>query len=118
MTHHCNRLVRARRPAGAHGRPVGAPGRPAGIRALLDHLGPIAQTWYIHDVIAERDRVVVRATNSCIQESFLDLPAAGIAQIFTATFIFRIEEGLVREIWRDADDLDRLFQLGATLTQI
>ena len=98
-----------------HGGPPGIPVGAAGIRYLLDHIGPVSQTWAIDDVIAERDRVVIRATNSCLQESFLGLPAAGITQVFTATFTFRISDGLVQEIWRNADDLGRLRQLGATV---
>jgi hypothetical protein len=95
------------------GGPPGLPSGPDGVRALIAHLGPIEQTWEIADVIAERDRVVVRAINTCIQESFLGVPASGIRQIFTATFTFRIADGLVQEIWRNADDLGRLVQLGA-----
>ncbi|MGH3612181.1 MAG: hypothetical protein ACRDRK_06130 [Pseudonocardia sp.] len=34
-------------------------------------------------------------------------------QVFTATFIHRIVDGLVVETWRNADDLGRLIQLGA-----
>ena len=98
-----------------HGGPPALPTGRAGLRALIDHIGPIHQTWTIHDVIAEGDRVVVRATNRCVQDSFLGLPAAGVQQVFTATFTFRITDGLVREIWRNADDLGRVLQLGATL---
>ena len=43
------------------------------------------------------------------------MPAAGIRQVFTATFIFRIVDGIVHEIWRNADDLGRLIQLGAVI---
>ena len=66
-------------------------------------------------MIAEGDRVVVRATNNCEQNEFLGVPAAGIRQVFTATFTFRIVDGLVHEIWRNADDLGRLIQLGAVI---
>jgi hypothetical protein len=48
-----------------------------------------------------------------VQDSFLGVPAAGIEQIFTATFIFQIADGLVRRVWRNAEDLQRLLQLGA-----
>ena len=99
-----------------HGGPPGLPTGPDGIHALIAHIGPIDQTWTIDDVIAEGDRVVVRATNSCVQESFLGVPAAGVRQVFTATFTFRISDGLVHEIWRNADDLGRLIQLGALPT--
>jgi predicted SnoaL-like aldol condensation-catalyzing enzyme len=86
-----------------------------GVRALFGHIGPIEQTWSIDDVIAEGDRVVVRATNSCIQDEFLGVPAAGKRQVFTATFTFRIVDGMIVETWRNADDLGRLLQLGARI---
>jgi hypothetical protein len=35
--------------------------------------------------------------------------------VFTATFTFRISDGLVHDIWRNADDLGRLLQLGARI---
>jgi predicted ester cyclase len=59
--------------------------------------------------------VVVRATNSCIQDEFLGVPAAGKRQVFTATFTFRIVDGMIVETWRNADDLGRLLQLGARI---
>jgi hypothetical protein len=57
----------------------------------------------------------VRATNGCVQDAFLGVPAAGRTQTFTATFTFRIADGRVQETWRNADDLGRLLQLGARL---
>ena len=76
---------------------------------------PIDQTWTIEDVIAEGDKVVVRATNTCVQESFFGIPGHGRPQTFTATFIHRIADGKVHETWRNADDLGRLLQLGARI---
>ena len=100
-----------------HGGPPNLVTGHAGVRSLFEHIGPVQQRWTINDVIAEGDKVVVRATNWCIQDSFFNLPAAGIEQVFTATFTFRIEGGMVAEIWRNADDLSRYFQLGGVLTQ-
>lgn len=99
-----------------HGGPPGLASGPDGVRTLMEHLAGVTQRWTIDDVIAENDRVVVRATNNCEQEDFLGVPAAGINQVFTATFTFRIADGLVQEIWRNADDLGRLLQLGAVIT--
>jgi len=99
-----------------HGGPPGLASGPAGIRSLFDHIGPVRQQWTVDDVIAEGDRVVVRATNRCEQESFFGLPAAGIVQVFTATFVFRIADGRVAEIWRNADDFGRYLQLGGQIT--
>jgi hypothetical protein len=88
---------------------------PAGIRALFGTIGSIDQTWTIEDVIAEGDKVVVRATNSCVQDSFFGIASHGRWQTFTATFIHRIADGLVLDTWRNADDLGRLLQLGAQI---
>jgi ketosteroid isomerase-like protein len=98
------------------GGPPGLPRGPEGIDALFAHIGPVEQTWTVDDVIAEGDKVVVRATNSCVMESFFGVPGNGIRQVFTATFVMRIVDGLVVEVWRNADDLGRLFQLGARIT--
>lgn len=98
-----------------HGGPPDLPTGHEGLRALFGTIGPVDQQWTIDDVIAEGDKVVVRATNNCVQENFLGIPAAGIRQIFTATFTFRVADGLVMETWRNADDLGRLLQLGAQI---
>jgi hypothetical protein len=98
-----------------HGGPPNLPSGPEGIRALFQTIGPVEQTWTIEDVIAEGDRVVVRAINSCVQGSFFGIDGRGKRQVFSATFIFRIAGGLVQETWRNADDLGRLFQLGAQI---
>ena len=47
--------------------------------------------------------------------SFEGIDGAGKQQVFTATFIHRIADGLIQQTWRNADDLGRLFQLGARL---
>ena len=67
----------------------------AGLRALFDSFGEITQERTIDDVIADGDRVAVRATNRCVQDSFFGIPAAGFEQVFTATFIFETRDGLV-----------------------
>ncbi|GAA2876631.1 hypothetical protein GCM10010472_37840 [Pseudonocardia halophobica] len=97
------------------GGPPGLPPGPDGIRALVASFGRIRQRWVVEDVIAEGDKVVVRATNVCEQDTFLGVPAAGIEQVFSAIFVFRIAEGRVEQIWRTAQDLQRLLQLGATI---
>jgi SnoaL-like polyketide cyclase len=98
-----------------HGGPPGLPPGPDGVHALFRAIGPIDQQWTIEDVIAEGDKVVVRATNACVQESFLGIPGHGRRQTFTATFIHRIAGGKILETWRNADDLGRLLQLGARI---
>ena len=97
------------------GGPPNLPAGHTGVRELFRHIGQVEQTWTIEDVIAEHDKVVVRATNSCVQESFFGIDGRGKRQIFSAIFILRIVDRLVLETWRNADDLGRLFQLGAQI---
>jgi hypothetical protein len=97
------------------GGPPGLIAGPAGVRELFRTMGPVEQTWTIEDVIAEGDRVVVRASNSCTQDSFFGVPSHGRVQRFSATFTFQIADGKVLRTWRNADDLGRLLQLGARL---
>lgn len=98
-----------------HGGPPGLPPGHEGLRELFRTFGQIEQSWTIDDVIAEDDKVVVRATNSCVQDSFLGVPARGKRQTFSATFIHRIGTDKILETWRNADDLGRLLQLGARI---
>ena len=93
----------------------GLPSGPEGIRVLFEHLGNIVQVWEINDVVAEGNTVVVRATNTCVQESFFGIPSYGKAQLFTAIFMHTIENGKITATWRNADDLGRVLQLGARL---
>jgi predicted ester cyclase len=97
------------------GGPPDLPAGQEGIRVLFAHIGGVEQRWTIDDVIAEGDKVVVRATNHCEQDSFFGVPGRGIVQVFTATFTMQIADGLVARIWRNAADLQRLFQLGARI---
>ncbi len=50
-----------------------------------------------------------------MQENFLGVPSYGRPQTFTATFIHRIINGKIQETWRNADDLERVLQLGASI---
>ena len=98
-----------------HGGPPNLSAGPDGVRAHFGTFGAIEQQWIIEDVIAEDDKVVVRAINTCRQESFLGIPAHGQQQRFTATFIHQITDGKIVETWRNADDLGRMLQLGARI---
>jgi predicted SnoaL-like aldol condensation-catalyzing enzyme len=99
-----------------HGGPPNLSSGPDGVRELFEIIGPIAQTWTIEDIIAEGDKVVVRLTNTCVQESFFGIPGRGRRQIFTA--MFRIVDGKIVETWRNADDLGRVFQLGGRVEPV
>lgn len=98
-----------------HGGPPGLSLGSDGIRELFATFGTIEQEWTIEDIIAEEDKVVVRATNTCFQENFFGVPAYGKRQKFTAIFIHQIANGKIVETWRNADDLGRLLQLGARI---
>jgi predicted ester cyclase len=95
------------------GGPPNLPAGHEGIRMLFQTIGPVAQSWAVDDVIAEGDKVVVRATNTVVQDSFFGIDGHGKQQVFTAIFIHRVADGLIQQTWRNADDLGRLFQLGA-----
>lgn len=95
-----------------YGGPPDLPRGAQGVWHLFGTMGKINQTWTIEDTIAEGDRVVVRATNTCEQESFFGVPGRGVVQKFTATFTHQISGGKIRVTWRNADDLGRIFQLG------
>jgi len=58
----------------------------------------------INDIIAERDKVVVRATNRSVQDVFLGSKDHGCRQVSSAIFIHKIVNGKVIETWRNADD--------------
>lgn len=98
-----------------HGGPPNLSAGPDGIRELFSTFGAIEQSWTIEDVIAESDKVVVRAINTCNQDSFLGIPAQGRQQTFTAIFIHQIRDKKIIETWRNADDLGRVLQLGARI---
>ena len=97
------------------GGPPDLPAGEEGLRALFAHIGGVQQRWTVDDLVAEGDRVVVRATNHCLQESFFGVPGRGIVQVFTATFVFRVVDGRIDRVWRNAADLQRLLQLGARI---
>jgi ketosteroid isomerase-like protein len=97
------------------GGPPDLPSGHEGLRVLFDHIGGVRQRWTVEDVIAEGDRVVVRATNHCEQDSFFGVRGRGVVQVFTATFTMQIVDGRIARIWRNAADLQRLLQLGARI---
>lgn len=94
------------------------PSGPEGLRKLFESFGNIEQQWIIEDIFSEGSKVVVRAINNCNQENFFGIPAYGRTQTFTATFIHHIEDGKIKETWRNADDLGRVLQLGASIVPV
>ena len=75
------------------------PGQGTGREGAVDRFSMIvnglAPRFAVHDVVAEGDKVVVRATNTCVMESFLGVPADGRTQVFTATFTHHVVDGLI-----------------------
>jgi hypothetical protein len=55
-----------------------------------------------------------RGQSWVVDDEFLGIPAAGVAQVFTARFTHRVVGGRIAETWRNADDLSFLLQLGAS----
>ena len=99
------------------GGPPDLPAGHAGLRALFDSFGPITQEWTIHEVIAEGDKVVLRATNRCTQDEFLGIPAAGkstLTRQFVADGYLRLNRderggtlrGLLPELRRALQDAE------------
>ena len=95
-----------------HGGPMGLSVGPEGVHELFRTIGPVRQHWTIEEIIAEGDKVVIRAMNTCYQDSFFGVPSHGRLQRFSAMFMHRIVDGKIAETWRNADDLGRLLQLG------
>jgi hypothetical protein len=96
------------------GGPPGLPPGEAGIRQLFGSFGRIKQHWDIAEMVAEDDAVVVRGTCTVEQDQFLGIYARGRRQVFTATFTHHVADGRIDRTHRNADDLGRLLQLGAT----
>jgi predicted SnoaL-like aldol condensation-catalyzing enzyme len=98
-----------------HGGLPDLPEGPEGVCKLFASFGPVKQHWKIEDVIADSDKVVIRAVNHCWQESLFGMLSHGKYQVFSAMFIHRIVDGKIQETWRNADDLGRVLQLGAQI---
>ncbi len=98
-----------------HGSVPEFPEADAGIHELFSNLGPVKHRWEVKDLFAEGNKVAVRAINHCKQENLFGVTSRNREQIFTATFIHRIEEGKIQETWRNADDLGRVLRSGAQI---
>ncbi len=71
------------------------------------------QSVTIHEMVAEGDRVAIRATYTGTHTGPMgDIPATGNAVESPFMAIFRIEAGLVAELWVEWDNVDMLTQLG------
>jgi len=93
------------------------PGQGTGREGLRDRVSMIvsglAPQFTIEDVIAERDRVVVRWTNNGRHVGeFMGMPPTNREFSIAGIDIYRLEDGKLAEHWHVVDALAQLVQLG------
>ena len=70
--------------------------------------------WAVHDPISEEDRIVARYSGwATYRGGLIDIPPDDQRILETSILIFRVEDGLAREIWSEMSDLQVVMQLGA-----
>ncbi len=96
------------------------PHGPAGPKRLKAFVSTFIDfRWEIQDLFGEGDRVVVRALNHAVHKvggTWEGIPGHGQTVDFETTWIFLFAGDRIAQVWRIADDLGRLPQLGATIT--
>jgi steroid delta-isomerase-like uncharacterized protein len=98
--------------------PAGLPPGVAGVKQLHEEVRAIwpDNRWTIEDIFAAGDRVAVRMTSRATHRgTYRGIPATGKRVEFAAIWIFRIAEGKIAEVWRSADDLGRVVQIGGKI---
>lgn len=79
---------------------------------ICEALDPV---WTIDDIIAERDKVVLRWHNTGTHRgTFLGVEATGRSFTFRGIDIYRIREGKMAEHWNVVDAYGFLRQVGGT----
>ncbi len=74
-------------------------------------------TWTIEDMLAEGDKVVIRAPmRATHQGEFFGIPPTGKQVSISGIHILRIANGKIAEHWGNNDDLGLLQQLGVVPT--
>lgn len=93
--------------------PGQAPGL-AGVRQRVNTLlGSLDPQWTVHDLVAERDLVMVRWTLAGThQGTFLGVPATGKPISFNGIDIYRVTDGKLSEHWNVVDMLEFYRQVG------
>ncbi len=72
--------------------------------------------WTIDDMFAAGDKVCVRLTNHAThQGTYRGIPATGKHVVFSAIWVLRLADGKLVEVWRSADDLSRVMQIGGQI---
>jgi SnoaL-like polyketide cyclase len=90
---------------------------PEGARALNTAVSAFAVSrWRFEDEFGEGDRLVLRTINETIQHGVWNgLAGNGRTVSFQVVWIFRFERDAIAEVWRTADDLSRVRQLGGKI---
>ena len=100
---------------------VERPGLPqgvAGAKQLHNEVRSIwpDHQWTIEEMFAAGDKVCVRLTNRAThQGTYRGIPATGKQVVFSAIWILRLADGKIVEVWRCADDLSRVMQIGGAI---
>jgi predicted ester cyclase len=94
------------------------PPGPDGYVAILRFLVDVLQLRYeLHDVVADDDRVAIRATAHGVHNTdHLGVPATGRPYAMPAMHLYRAEGGRLAEHWGVRDELTVLQQVGAIPT--
>ena len=98
--------------------PSGLPTGIAGAKRLHDE---VRANWpdnrrAIEDIFGSGNRLAVRMTNRATHHgTYRRIPATGKQVTFGAIWIFRLADGKIAEVWRCADDLGRVVQIGGTI---
>ena len=97
-----------------HEAPPGTPPGMAGITMYMHLLNKAFsdQKWEIHDVVAERETVVVRCTHSGVHTGdFFGVPATGRRFSYSQMHMIRMRDGKSVEHWAVRDDAALMRQL-------
>jgi steroid delta-isomerase-like uncharacterized protein len=95
------------------------PGTPRGSEGVKKHIAAVRSAFpdirvTIEDMIAEGDKVAVRATwRGTHQGVYMGIPPTNRQFTFTGMVFWRIENGKIAERWANIDRLSFMQQLGA-----
>jgi predicted ester cyclase len=98
-----------------HGAPPWAPQGRAGYLQILRFLAGTLQLRYeLHDVVADGDRVAIRATAHGVHNTgHLGFPATGRPYAMPTMHLYRASGPMLAEHWGVRDELSVLWQVGA-----
>ena len=98
-----------------HGAPPWAPQGREGYLQILGFLHSVLRLRYeVHDVVAEGDKVAIRATAHGVHTTgHLGFPATGKPYAMPTMHLYREQDGVLVEHWGVRDELSALWQVGA-----